>query len=81
MEISVDISLYPFSNKTDKEVNNFISGLERDNSALSVDVNGMSTQIAGPYSEVMDLINNQIKNYFTSNEAAFVLKVTKGDNI
>jgi len=41
----------------------------------------MSTQIAGPYSEVMDLINNQIKNYFTSNEAAFVLKVTKGDNI
>lgn len=81
MEITAEISLYPFSNAFKNEVKEFISHLKKENPDLLMTVNGMSTQIAGSYGKVMDLLNEEIKKFLTANEAVFVLKIAKGCNI
>ncbi len=78
MEITADISLYPFDRRFREQVEEFVSGIQEKYPGLLMDVNAMSTQIAGPYDEVMEMIRVEIREFFISNNAAFVLKIAKG---
>lgn len=81
MEITADISLYPLNEKYKEQVMSFIKKMEKENPGMQMQVNGMSTQIAGPFDDVMNLIRNEIEGYLNKNEAVFVLKIAKGCNI
>lgn len=78
MKATVEISLYPLTEKYEQVVIDFILQL-KENSALTVETNGLSTQIFGDYNEVMKILNSKMKDFLEQHHAVFVLKVAKGE--
>ena len=79
MDIGVEISLYPFTSGYSTVIHGLVERLGRDG-RFRVETSSMSTQIFGPYEEVMALLQAQIKATFEElgvqeHRAAFVLKV------
>ncbi|HOJ36677.1 MAG TPA: YkoF family thiamine/hydroxymethylpyrimidine-binding protein [Ignavibacteriales bacterium] len=74
MKISVEISYYPL-------VENFIpvikSYIERINQNKNVEIttSKLSTLIIGEYDEVMQLLNDSIKEYFEKYPSVYNLKI------
>ena len=58
MNISIDISMYPLREDFENIIIEFIKRLR--NSPFKMEENGLSTQIHGPYSEVMDIASDRI---------------------
>jgi uncharacterized protein YqgV (UPF0045/DUF77 family) len=81
MEITVEISHYPHTERYGEEVKEFISHLKQKNNGLTLDVNGMSTLISGPYEQVMQFTHEEIRNYLDKKDAVFVIKIDKGRRI
>ena len=78
MYTSVDISYYPLKNEFKPSIKNFISRLSSyDN--LSVETNGMSTQVFGEYMEVMEILTNEIGSSFEIPHSVFILKIINAD--
>ena len=78
MNISIDISMYPLKESFEEPIIEFIKALRE--SGLSVEENGLSTQVFGPYDRVMDLIKDQMHLALLKQEhCVFTLKVVSGD--
>jgi len=74
MKISVEVSLYPLSDKYLPEIQDVVERLNAS-TKVKVKTNAMSTQLVGEFSHVMALIESEIKATFEQSEkAVFVCK-------
>ena len=79
MDIGVEISLYPLQADFAPVIHEFIGRLRSD-TRFRVVSNSLSTQVFGPYDDVMDALRRELRATFTSLEttsgkAVFVMKV------
>lgn len=78
MNISIDISMYPLHKDFEEPVKSFIKALR--NSSYHVEENGLSTQIFGPFEEVMTFVNSNIhKALLNEKNCVFVMKIVTDD--
>jgi uncharacterized protein YqgV (UPF0045/DUF77 family) len=78
MKISVDISYYPLKDEFVPHILDFIDRLNQ-NKKLTVQTNGMSTQIFGDYFEVMNTLTKEIHKSFELPHSVFILKIINAD--
>ncbi|MBN2615918.1 MAG: hypothetical protein JXR71_09510 [Bacteroidales bacterium] len=78
MNTSVEISYYPLKEEFVPPIKSFIDRLHH-HEGLVVKTNGMSTQVFGPYFEVMNAITQEIHKSFELPHSVFVLKVINAD--
>jgi len=79
MEIGVEISLYPLRAEFVPAIKEFLTRLDQARQ-LRVVTNSMSTQVFGPYEEVMEVLRRELRTTFERMEedagkAVFVMKV------
>ena len=79
MDIGVEISLYPLQQDFAEVIHQFIGRLNSDG-RFKVVSNSMSTQVFGPYDEVLDAVRRELRSTFegletSAGKAAFVMKV------
>lgn len=75
MKCSVEISMYPLDVNYIEPIIFFIKNLKR-HPLISLETNGMSTQIFGDYDNVMTAIQKEMKNSFLLQEkVVFNMKV------
>jgi uncharacterized protein YqgV (UPF0045/DUF77 family) len=78
MNISVELTLSPLQDDFETPVISFIKGLRA--SGLKVVENPLSTQVYGPYDQVMDLIQTELKDVFESvDHGLLYMKIVKSD--
>ncbi len=78
MKISVDISYYPLKDEFIPPILDFIDRMNRYES-LTVQTNGMSSQVFGEYFEVMKALTHEIHQSFELPHSVFILKVINAD--
>lgn len=78
MKTSVEISYYPLKEEFIPPIQSFIDRLNTY-AALSIETNGMSTQVFGEYDEVMAAITKEMKASMELPYSIFVLKVINAD--
>src|SRR5579884_3111544 len=79
MDIGIEISLYPLQADFGTVIHQFIERLNSEG-RLRVVSNSMSTQVFGPYDEVMETLRRELRTTFAGLEdgggkAVFVMKV------
>ena len=78
MDIGVEISLYPLQAEFGSVIHGFLDRLNADG-RFRVVSNSMSTQVFGPYDDVMDAVRRELKGTFEGiaggGKAVFVMKV------
>jgi uncharacterized protein YqgV (UPF0045/DUF77 family) len=79
MDIGVEISLYPLRADFAPLIREFLGRLNRD-TRLRIVTNSMSTQVFGPYEEVMAALTRELRTSFEGavakgEKAVFVMKV------
>ena len=79
MEIGIEISLYPLRAEFVPAIKEFLARLDHARQ-LRVVTNSMSTQIFGPYEDVMEVLRRELRTTFErmeedSGKAVFVMKV------
>ena len=79
MDIGVEISLYPLKADYVPVIHQFLERLNRA-SRLRVVTSSMSTQVFGPYDEVMQVLREELRTTFetlsiANDKAVFVMKV------
>lgn len=74
MQTSVELSYYPLNQEYVGPIRKFIDKLN-SNDKLIVKTNGMSTQIFGEYDDIMETLQNEIKESFRNPHSVFVLKI------
>jgi uncharacterized protein YqgV (UPF0045/DUF77 family) len=80
VEIGIEISLYPLQAGFAAVIHGFLDRLNADG-RFRVVSNSMSTQVFGPYDDVMELVRRELRTTFASLDAAgagkavFVMKV------
>lgn len=78
MNVSVDLSLYPLKEAFEPRIINFIEKLRQ--SPFRVLENPLSTQVYGPYDEVLPFLFKEIKDVFHQEpHAVFSIKIIHGD--
>jgi uncharacterized protein YqgV (UPF0045/DUF77 family) len=77
MIISAEISLYPLSENYTEHIDSFIL-LFKNEPAIKVQVNGMSTQLFGELSIIWPLLQKGIEQTHSKLQASFVIKVIEG---
>jgi uncharacterized protein YqgV (UPF0045/DUF77 family) len=78
MNTSVDISYYPLNVEYIPPIKGFIERLNKYKT-LRVQTNGMSTQVFGSYSDVMNALTIEIEKSFELPHSVFVLKIINAD--
>lgn len=78
MLISVEISYYPLHDEFIPPIRKFIDQMNRY-SELKIVTNGMSTQIFGEYSIVMNALNIEIEKAISLPHSVFVMKIVNAD--
>lgn len=78
MQTSVEISYYPLKDKFISPIRDFIDRLNK-HSNIIVQTNGMSTQIFGSYSDVMNILTNEIMKSFELPHSVFIVKIINAD--
>lgn len=67
--------MYPLGREYVPDITKFIESIRKYES-LTVEVNGMSTQIFGPFRHIMDALTVEMERSFSEHgKSAFVLKV------
>jgi len=79
MDIGVEISLYPLQADFGEVIHQFIDRMSADG-RFRVVSNSMSTQVFGPYDEVLDAVRRELRSTFegletSAGKAVFVMKV------
>jgi len=78
MELTVEISLYPLHDGYENSVLNFIKELKK-HSTITVETNGLSTQIFGDYDLIMTkILSEEIKKVLENERAVVIMKLGKG---
>jgi len=78
MKISVEISYYPLNEQYKSPIKRFIATLNA-NKNLSVKTNTMATQVFGEFDQVMQTIQNCMKQAFELPHSVFVMKFINAD--
>ncbi len=78
MNTSVEISYYPLNEEYIPPILDFIKRLN-EYEALTVQTNGMSTQVFGEYFEIMNALTKEIHKSFELPHSVFVLKIINAD--
>jgi uncharacterized protein YqgV (UPF0045/DUF77 family) len=75
MDIAVEISLYPLAEQYAPRIKNFLERLKAAE-RLKVVTSSLSTQVFGPYEEVLGTLTREMRASFGEvGKAVFVLKV------
>jgi uncharacterized protein YqgV (UPF0045/DUF77 family) len=79
MDIGVEISLYPLQADFGEVIHQFIDRMSA-HGRFRVVSNSMSTQVFGPYDEVLDAVRRELRSTFegleaSAGKAVFVMKV------
>lgn len=69
--------MYPLDQAYESIVLEFLSRL-RQHTSIQIETNGVSTQIFGDYTEVMSLVQEEMKTSLLEGKAIFVMKVAGG---
>lgn len=78
MNVSVELTLSPLQDDFEAPIIAFIKTLRA--SELTVLENPLSTQVYGPYDQVMELLNSAVKEAFINlNQVVLYLKMVKSD--
>ena len=78
MKISVELTLTPLQDNFEPAIIHFIKKLRASN--LKVLENPLSTQVFGDYDEVMQVLNNEIKEAFELiDKGLLYMKIVKSD--
>jgi len=79
MECSVEISMYPLNADYKPAIITFIKRLHQ-HAFITVETNGMSTQVFGNYQRVMNAVKTEIEHTFKEEgKVVFNMKVMNGD--
>jgi uncharacterized protein YqgV (UPF0045/DUF77 family) len=78
MNTSIDISYYPLHSEFIPPIKDFIARLNQYPD-MKVNTNGMSTQVFGKYSYVMQAITKEIEKSFELPHSVFILKIVNAD--
>jgi len=74
MKTSVEISYYPLHDEFIPPIKDFIERLNAHKN-ITVQTNGMSTQVFGNYFEVMEILTQEIHKSFEIPHSVFIMKV------
>ena len=75
MDIGVEVSLYPLAEEFSPRIKAFLDRLQADG-RLKIVTTSLSTQVFGPYHEVLAAIGREMRATFTEpGKAVFILKV------
>lgn len=75
MNVKLEISMYPLNQEYESSILNFIATLQK-NKNLTIEVNSMSTQVSGEFTEVMQTYTQAAKQAFEeSNTTVLVSKL------
>ena len=78
MDISVELTFSPLQDDFEEHIIKFIKKLRH--SGLTVLENPLSTQVFGPYDQVMEVLNGEIKEAFGLMERGLLyMKIVKSD--
>jgi uncharacterized protein YqgV (UPF0045/DUF77 family) len=78
MKVSVEISYYPLNEQYKPHIKRFIATLN-GNKNLTVKTNTMATQVFGEFDQVMQTIQECMKQAFELPHSVFVMKVINAD--
>jgi len=78
MKITLDLSLYPLSDEYRKEILEFIQQIKKHPN-LTLETNGMSTQVFGEYDDIMGMLTAEMKPWMEQHKGMFVMKITTGE--
>ena len=81
MKTTVEISLYKLQEEDSKGsykliVKEFLKSIQNKN--LEIETNGLSSLIYGDYSDIIELLNNEVRDFLDKYRSVFVLKISKG---
>ena len=81
MKTTVEISLYKLQEEDSNGnykliVKEFLKSIQNKN--LEIETNGLSSLIYGDYSDIIELLNNEVKDFLDKHRSVFVLKISKG---
>ena len=81
MKTTVEISLYKLqeedsSGNYKQIVKEFLKSIQNKN--LEIETNGLSSLIYGDYSDIIELLNNEVRDFLYKYRSVFVLKISKG---
>ena len=81
MKTTVEISLYKLqeedsSGNYKQIVKEFLKSIQNKN--LEIETNGLSSLIYGDYSDIIELLNNEVRDFLDKYKSVFVLKISKG---
>lgn len=77
MNVSIEISLYPLTENYASYIDSFISAFQSE-ASITVQVNGMSTQLFGNLDVIWPLLQKGIEQIHSQVQASFVIKVISG---
>ncbi|MFK7946344.1 MAG: YkoF family thiamine/hydroxymethylpyrimidine-binding protein [Saprospiraceae bacterium] len=77
MKATIEISMYPLSDDYIQRVLDFLEVLNQHKN-ISVETNGLSTQIFGEYDDLMDILKTEMFKVLIAQNAIFILKIGKG---
>lgn len=81
MKTTVEISLYKLQEEDSNDnykliVKEFLKSIQNKN--LEIETNGLSSLIYGDYSDIIELLNNEVRGFLDKYRSVFVLKISKG---
>lgn len=81
MKTTVEISLYKLQEEDSSGnykliVKEFLKSIQNKN--LEIETNGLSSLIYGDYSDIIKLLNNEVRDFLDKYRSVFVLKISKG---
>ena len=81
MKTTVEISLYKLQEENSEDnykviVKEFLNKINNKN--LEIETNGLSSIIYGDYSDIIKLLNNEVKDFLEKYRTVFVLKISRG---
>ncbi len=77
MKATIEISMYPLSDDYIERVLDFLKILNQYEN-ITVETNGLSTQVFGEYEELMEILKMEMFKVLMAQNAIFVLKIGKG---
>jgi uncharacterized protein YqgV (UPF0045/DUF77 family) len=77
MKATIEISMYPLSDDYIERVLDFLKILNQYEN-ITVETNGLSTQVFGEYEELMEILKMEMFKVLIAQNAIFVLKIGKG---
>lgn len=78
MQATLEISLYPLHQEYEERVLVFLEKINQYED-LTIETNGMSTQIFGDYFKIMEMLTKEMYDVLENQPAIFVMKIGKGE--